>query len=119
MGKPTMRQRIRDLTETVAAQADIIAARDVEMVARERLTEARVGEQRRQTHQEQVTRVAAQRGLVVYVRALEQLDHWLRERPALRGQLEPALRELGLWEIALGYDPELDITLSAIWPGRV
>ena len=67
---------------------------------------------------EQTKRVFAQRGLVPYVRALEAFDGWLQERPALRRQLEPILRELGLWEIKLGYDPDEDLALSVISPKR-
>lgn len=63
---------------------------------------------------EQLQRVVAQRGLVVYVRALEQFDGWLQERPALRAQLQPVLQELGLWKIKLGYDPDRDPALASV-----
>lgn len=68
---------------------------------------------------EQNMRVSAQRGLVPYVRSLEQFDKWLLQNPALRKELEPILRELGLWEIKLGYDPAKDLTLSVVSPQNI
>lgn len=68
---------------------------------------------------EQQMRAAAQRGLVPYVRGLEFFDRWLLERSDLRVQLEPILRELKLWEIKLGYDPDQDLTLSVISPHHI
>src|SRR5437773_11715927 len=55
---------------------------------------------------ERTQRVAAQRGLVPYVRSLERLNGWLR---AHRGritkmQLVKVLKDLGLYDIKLGYD---------------
>jgi hypothetical protein len=66
-----------------------------------------------QIGQERLQRVSAQRGLVPYVRSLQTLDAWLLERPELRAQLESILRELGLWEIKLGYDPAEDPEVRA------
>lgn len=74
--------------------------------------------ERKLTFGEQQQRIAAQRGLVPYVRSLEQFNAWLAERPALSKEIEPILRELGLWDIKLGYDPDEDLTLSVVGPKR-
>jgi hypothetical protein len=63
-------------------------------------------------------RMAAQMGLVPYVRALEEFDRRLKKRPALRKQLEADLRDLGLWEIKVGYDPTKDVTRTVLSPNR-
>lgn len=65
---------------------------------------------------ERLQRASAQQGLVPYVRALEEFDTWLRKHKRLRGELEPVMRELGIWEIKLGYDPDRDLTLSLVSP---
>ncbi len=67
---------------------------------------------------ERLQRIAAQRGLVPYVRSLEAFSRWLGKRPSLRKQLEPKMRELGLWNIRLGYDPDQDLILSAASPHK-
>ena len=75
--------------------------------------------ERWKTHIEQGQRIAAQRGLVPYVRSLQAFNEWLGDHPELRDQLEPILRELGLWDIRLAYDPDQDLSLSAVSPHRV
>src|SRR6266550_3282003 len=42
---------------------------------------------------EQITRISAQRGLVPYVRSLEQFDRWLLDHSDLRNMLRPILQE--------------------------
>lgn len=59
-----------------------------------------------QIQYERLQRVAAQRGLVIYVRALESLGNWLAEHP--NPEFEIALRDRGLYGIKLGYDPDQD-----------
>jgi hypothetical protein len=56
---------------------------------------------------------------VPYVRSLQQFNEWLADHPALRDELEPKLRELGLWDIKLGYDPDKDLALSVLSPNRL
>ena len=82
------------------------------------LRQAREETLRDEVQKERTMRIAAQRGLVPYVRSLEEFDHWLREQPELCKQLQPILEELGLWEIKLGYDPDKDLSLSAVSPHR-
>lgn len=65
---------------------------------------------------EQVTRTAAQRGLVPYVRSLQRFNEWLSRRPELQAELEPILRELKLWDVRLGYDPDTDPALNPLRP---
>lgn len=67
---------------------------------------------------ERSARVAAQRGLVPYVRSLEAFNGWIKARPRLAKELRPILTELGLWDIKLGYDPDQDLALSIISPKR-
>jgi hypothetical protein len=67
---------------------------------------------------EKRTRIAAQQGLVPYVRSLEQLNVWLQARPHLAAELQPIMAELGLWGIRVGYDPDRDINLTAASPHR-
>lgn len=66
------------------------------------------------TQMERIQRVAAQRGLVPYVRGLEAFSRWLQARPEIARQVEAEMRANGLWDIKLGYDPDKDITLSVI-----
>lgn len=63
-------------------------------------------------------RVSAQRGLTPYVYAVQALNAWLGERPALLEQITPVLRELGLLGVKVGYDPDRDLALSIISPSR-
>lgn len=65
---------------------------------------------------EQVTRLAAQRGLVPYVRSVQRLNQWLARHPELQADMEPILRELGLWDVRLGYDPDTDPALNPLRP---
>jgi hypothetical protein len=103
------RQVVRDMTDTIGSlTADrIVLKRELESAVRERHIAVNT---------EQLGRVSAQRGLVPYVRGVEALNKWLSKHPALRRQLEPILREQGLWDVKLGYDPDKDITLSVISP---
>jgi hypothetical protein len=82
------------------------------------LTRAARAEADRAVRYEQLQRSAAQRGLVPYVRSLEKFDRWLMTRPEMRDQLEATLRELGLWEIRVGYDPGQDLSVSVVSPKR-
>lgn len=84
-----------------------------------KIFQAQLAEAQRQIEYEQLQRVSAQRGLVPYVRSLEQFNQWLAKRPALRKQLRPVLRELGLWEIKLGYDPDQDFRTSLVSADRM
>lgn len=74
---------------------------------------------------EQVTRVSAQRGLVPYVRSLEELHRRLAAYPSLPTvadlcqRLGADLQELGLWDVRLGYDPDKDLALSVLSPNRL
>ena len=73
---------------------------------------------------EQLTRTSAQRGLVPYVRSLEELHRRLPAYPALPTvadvcqRLGADLQELGLWNVKLGYDPDKDLALSVLSPKR-
>lgn len=104
----------RELNEVVRVHEEALSSmrKTAEMTAQMHAKE--LAYERQQTFIEQQTRIAAQKGLVPYVRALEAFDHWLLERPDLRDTLQPILQELGLWEIKLGYDPEKDLGLSVI-----
>ena len=55
---------------------------------------------------ERERRVHAQRGLVVYVRALESFNAWLDEHS--NEEVAEALRKRGLFAVKLGYDPDQD-----------
>src|SRR6266568_1921625 len=57
-------------------------------------------------------RVAAQRGLVPYVQAVEQLNKWLAANPDLEPRLTPVLKELGLYGVRVGYNPDKDRGLT-------
>lgn len=59
---------------------------------------------------------AAQNGLTPYVYAVQALNAWLNERPALMSQVEAILDELGLLGVKVGYDPNKDLSLSIISP---
>jgi hypothetical protein len=107
--------RERDAARLLVKKAIENGQRDLQAVQRGHGEEMRA--MRDDLHVERSQRMAAQRGLVPYVRSLEALDTWLLEQPSLRAQLEPILRQLGLWEIRLGYDPDKDLSLSAIWGG--
>ena len=64
---------------------------------------------------ETTTRLAAQRGLVPYVYAIQGLNEWLRdERPELGAELEPIMRRLGIWGVKVGYDPDKGTALSVL-----
>lgn len=106
------RDAARDLVERVKTNAQ----RDLEAVQRGHSEE--VTALRRELFAEQQQRMAAQRGLVPYVRSLELFDIWLCSQPRLRESLRPKLQELGLWEIKLGYDPDKDLGLSVVSPLR-
>lgn len=72
-----------------------------------RLRDATIAYERQQ-------RVSAQRGLVPYVRSLERFNAWLRDRPTLHDQLALILKELGLYDIKIGYDPDEDPEVQAM-----
>jgi hypothetical protein len=100
------------------SKAEQIRRLTLELAAEKELRQIDIKRLKSEIGMEQTLRTSAQRGLVPYVRSLEQFDKWLRQRPATRAKLEPILRELGLWEIKLGYDPDKDLTLSIVSPSN-
>jgi hypothetical protein len=59
-------------------------------------------------------RVAAQRGLTPYVTAVQAFNAWLMEHPGLLGALALILKELGLFGVSVGCDPDKDLASSII-----
>ena len=114
--RETLRDQIRRLTKERDAERE---ARSKDAAAAQHALGKMAEERDKLVLGERRLRVAAQRGLVPYVRSLEQFDAWLLERPDLRHALRPVLQELGLWEIKLGYDPDHDLSLSVVSPHRV
>lgn len=73
-----------------------------------------VGEVREALAFAELQRVAAQRGLVPYVAAVEALNAWLKDRPEVEAVVAPILQELGLYGVRVGYDPNREVALSVI-----
>lgn len=68
---------------------------------------------------EQLQRVSAQRGLTPYVYAIQALNAWLADQPELHNTIAPILKELGLYGVKVGYDPDRDLALSIISAERM
>lgn len=108
--------RERDAVRKALEQQIDNAKRDLAAVQRGHAEE--IHALRREVFIEQQDRIAAQRGLVPYVRSLEAFHGWLLKHPDLAAQVEAEMRDLGIWAIKLGYDPDKDLSLSVVWAKR-
>jgi hypothetical protein len=90
--------------ERLRAELTVVHAQYIE-----KLTEALEHAWESRVRHAETQRVAAQRGLVPYVRGLEKFAKWLKETPnATPGMVAAKLTKLGLWDVRVGYDPDED-----------